>query len=30
MTMEEQEKIRLLYEEEGKSLSEIVRMTNVV
>ena len=29
LTMEEQEKIRLLYEEEGKSLSEIVRMTGL-
>lgn len=29
LTMDEQEKIRLLYEEEGKSLSEIARMTGL-
>ena len=29
LTMDEQEKIRLLYEEEGESLSEIARMTGL-
>ena len=29
LTMDEQEKIRMLYEEEGKSLSEIARMTGL-